>query len=183
MKILISGFEKFGSHVDNSSEIIVKLFQQRRPDLSTIILPVSFEESWEVLKEKINLERPDHVISLGLAGNRKVISLEKVAINWIDCEIPDNAGNVIKDKMIKENGPEAYFSTLPLTDLKNLETNFPTEISLTAGSFLCNYIMYQLLDYSKEVNYRSGFIHLPHLAGEQEKIYESLNLMIDLLKA
>lgn len=181
MKILVSGFEKFGSHIENSSETIVNLLKERRPDISTTILPVSFAHSWEKLKEKIHLENPDYVLSLGLAGSRKVISIEKVAINWIDCEIPDNLGHQIQDELIQQNGPDAYFSTLPLSSLKNLKTNFKTEISLSAGSFLCNYLMYQLIHYSSQMKYKAGFIHLPHLGEDQEDIFASINSMIDLL--
>jgi pyroglutamyl-peptidase len=118
MKILVSGFETFGHHLENSSEIIVKLFQERRPEISAITLPVTFKDSWPTLREKIDLEKPDYVICLGLAGNRKVISLEKVAINWIDCDIADNAGVVIKEQLIDSEAPTAYFSTLPISDFK-----------------------------------------------------------------
>jgi len=181
MKILVSGFETFGHHLENSSEVIVKLIREKRPEISTIILPVTFQDSWPMLKEKIDLEKPDYVMSLGLAGNRKVISLEKMAINWIDCDISDNAGIMIREQLIDPKAPAAYFSTLPLSDFKKLKTNFPFEISLSAGSYLCNYLMYHLLHHTCQMKCQGGFIHLPHLGESKDLIYECICEFIDYL--
>ena len=179
MKILISGFEKFGSHSSNSSEVMIELLKNE-PDIQTTLLPVTFREAFVKLHEQIQLHQPDVVIALGLAGNRTKISLEKVAINLIDCDIPDNEGVFHKDVPIIENAPKAYFSTLPLNEILAVSKDFPTEISYSAGAYVCNYVMYNLLHNLEGSGIRSGFIHLPHLNENQYKIRSSL---IEMLKA
>jgi len=123
------------------------------------------------------------VICLGLASNRKKISLEKVAINLIHTDIPDNEGMLYEDKTIGLDGTNAYFSTLPLKEMKCAATDFPTEISFSAGTYVCNYIMYRLLDYCQDSKVEAGFIHLPHLQNNQQVIFDTLVKMINSSRA
>ena len=184
MKILISGFQPFGNQAENSSQIIAQLLktvQMPNLEIQTIILPVTFSRSFDILKTEIDHFKPDFVISLGLAGNRTVISLEKVAINFIHCEIPDNEGVAVLDQSILE-GPAAYFSTLPIQAMIELPTPFPMEFSFSAGTYVCNYVMFRLLDYLKDTQVKAGFIHLPHLNENRDQIFESLVSVLKLLR-
>jgi pyroglutamyl-peptidase len=153
------------------------------PDIiiHSVILPVSFNQAFEKLKIEIDGFEPDYVISLGLAGNRQKICLEKVAINLIHCDIPDNEGILLKDKPIIAGGDSAYFSTLPLNEMVELQTPYPVEMSLSAGAYVCNYLMYRLLDYVKDTKVKAGFIHLPHLKENRYAISESLVQIIGAL--
>lgn len=180
MKILISGFEKFGPHSINTSEVMLKLLESE-PHIKTVLLPVTFQDAFEKLNEEIQNHRPEVVIALGLAASRDKISLEKVAINLIDCEIPDNAGVFHRDTPIIQNAPNAYFSTLPLTEMLAASGTFPTEISYSAGAYVCNYLMYQLLHSLEGSGIKSGFIHLPNLNDNQNQILSSLQSMIKVL--
>ncbi|MBA2404454.1 MAG: pyroglutamyl-peptidase I [Bdellovibrionales bacterium] len=186
MRLLVSGFTTFSSHVENSSQIITELLKDIKiPDIEihTVILPVTFSNAFEVLKTEIDILKPDFVICLGLAGNRKKISLEKVAINLIHSEIPDNDGVFRQDESIIPGGPAAYFSTLPVNQMLELETPFEVEISFSAGAYVCNYIMYRVLDYLKGTDVKSGFIHLPHLGEKQQNIFDSVVRMIQFQKS
>ena len=169
MKILVSGFAPFGPHKENSSEIIVNSLSL--PDLQKIILPVTFKEAFEVLKAEIRSSKPDIVICFGLAHNRTKISLEKVAINLIDCEIPDNNGVLHKGEPITASGKAAYFSTLPLNSMKE---NLPVEISYSAGTYVCNYVMYRTLELLESTSVKAGFIHLPPLTSDMLSIVTEL---------
>jgi pyroglutamyl-peptidase len=177
VKVLISGFTAFGSHTENSSQIMAEFLGNTEiPDVTihSVILPVSFNQAFEKLKIEIDSFKPDYVVCLGLAGTRQKISLEKVAINLIHCDIPDNEGILLKDKPIFAGGDPAYFSTLPLIEMLEVQTSYPVEMSLSAGAYVCNHVMYRLLDYVKDTKVKAGFIHLPHLKENRDAISESL---------
>lgn len=186
MKILVSGFTTFNNHTENSSQVIADLLGKTNIpgiEIHSVILPVAFSNSFEVLKVEIDNFKPDYVICMGLAHKRLVICLEKVAINLIHCDIPDNEGVIQKDVAITENGPNAYFSTLPVEEMMEVVTDFPTKLSFTAGAYVCNYVMYRLLDYLNGTKVKGGFIHLPELNGDQEKIHSSLVKLLEKLKS
>ena len=181
MKILLSGFSSFSDHAENSSEILALLLEQERIEgleINAVILPVTFKESFEILKMKIESFKPDVIISLGLAEKRSVISLEKVALNYIDCRIPDNNGELIKDSPILEEAALAYFSTLPIKEMLKVQTPYPVEISYSAGTYVCNYLMYKLLNYCKNLPVLAGFIHVPHLDHQKKEILNSMRSIL-----
>ena len=184
MKVLLSGFSSFSHHSVNSSETLALLLEQRKIphiEIKSVILPVTFMESFDCLKEQIDLFQPDVVISLGLAEKRTVISLEKVALNFIDCQIPDNKGRLIKDSLILDSAPLAYFSTLPLKEMLEAQSVYPVEISYSAGTFVCNDLMFRLLNFFKDKQVLAGFIHVPHIRNDQDLIIDSLQLMLSKL--
>ncbi len=121
---------------------------------------------------------PDYVVCLGLASNRKTINLEKVAINLIHGDIADNEGVLHQDQLILKDGPVAYFATLPLEEMRQSQTPFPFEMSFTAGTYVCNYVMYETLNFLKDSKVKAGFIHLPHLEKNQQKIFDSLVILL-----
>jgi pyroglutamyl-peptidase len=184
MKVLLSGFSSFSHHTVNSSEVLAfHLANRKIPGLEmrSCILSVTFNDSFNVLKDQIDLYQPEVVISLGLAEKRSVISLEKVALNYVDCEIPDNSGRLIKDSPVLGSAPAAYFSTLPLKEMLQVETPYPVEISYSAGTYVCNDLMFRALHYLKDKNIQAGFIHVPVLKNNQEIILDSLQLMLSKL--
>ncbi len=130
-------------------------------------LPTVFYESIDILEEFIVEEKPNIVICVGQAGGRYNISLERVAININDARIKDNEGNQPIDSKIFEDGENAYFSSLPIKAMaKNIrEAGIPANVSNTAGTFVCNHIMYGLLYLidKKYPNIKGGFIHVPYL--------------------
>lgn len=193
MKILLTGFEPFSSHLVNPSQQIVETLSNETiddVDLLTAVLPVDHEHAPQILRETLQNEQPDAILAFGLASSRFKIGLERVAINLMDFRIPDNSGSQIADQPIVDDGPAAYFSTLPIRSLllMLLEENIPAEISLSAGSYLCNLVFYTMMH---EINLQdmptlAGFIHLPALpeeAAKSEKAIPSLSLSLDLKAA
>jgi len=190
MKILVTGFEPFDNNALNPSQMVIealKIVQFKDTDLHTFLLPVDTNAMPEVFLKKINTLAPDIVISLGQATGRAVISLEKVAINLLDFRIPDNKGHQVREKPILSNGPDAYFSTLPVNYLfENLSSlGIPCEISYSAGAYLCNQAFYLLMNYSQtSANLRfAGFIHLPALPeqiSKEKKPIPSMSLQTDI---
>ena len=112
-------------------------------------------------------EQPDAVICVGQAGGRPNITVERVAINQDDARIPDNEGAQPVDRTIFEDGPAAYFSTLPIKAMvRDMKAAFvPAAVSNTAGTFVCNHVMYGALHYAatKAPKLKAGFVHIPYL--------------------
>jgi len=165
MKILISGFEAFDGDLFNpSEELVYDLSKKDHPfELFSVLLPVSFEDSFERMRSEIERVHPDVVLSFGLAKSRNLLSVERVAINWMEAQRPDNLGFQPRGERISVDGPDAFFSNLPVNALAqaSLEAGVPTAVSNTAGTFVCNYLMFKLTEFCKRNHIRSGFIHVP----------------------
>lgn len=172
MKVLITGFDPFGGETMNPAYEAVKLIPDTIAGAQVIKLevPTVFNKSIEVLDKAMEIHNPDIVICVGQAGNRFGVTPERVAINQDDARIPDNEGNQPIDTTIVENGPNAYFSTLPIKAIvENIKkAGVPASVSNTAGTFVCNHLMYGLLNLidTKYNNVKGGFIHVP-FATEQ----------------
>ena len=168
MKILVTGFDPFENEPLNPSWEAVR----RLPDtvegaeVVKVQIPTSFGRAADVVHAAILEHDPDVVVSVGQAGGRFAISPERVAINVDDGRIPDNDGNQPIDVPSQADGPPAYFSSLPVkamvTAMKN--AGIPALVSNTAGTYVCNHIMYSVLYMiDREFpNKRGGFVHVPY---------------------
>jgi pyroglutamyl-peptidase len=161
LKILLTGFEPFGTATSNPSGEIVK--QISGDNIVTAILPVAYVGSAECVLELIAEHNPDVVICLGQAEGRTQITPEKVAINLDDARLPDNAGVQRSDVKILDNGPDAYFTTLPIKEMVDAAkvAGVPASVSLSAGAFLCNHVFYVAQNKFVGTKIRSGFVHVP----------------------
>jgi pyroglutamyl-peptidase len=170
--ILVTGFEPFGGEALNPSwEICKRLPREiagRR--VETLLVPCEFRTAIEVVAEAIEQHGPEIVVSLGQAGGRSQVGVERVAINVDDARAPDNAGQQPIDEPVAENGPPAYFSTLPVKAMVAAmrAANVPAELSNSAGTYVCNHLMYGVLHFAAASGNaaRAGFIHVPY-AEEQ----------------
>ncbi|WP_028782120.1 pyroglutamyl-peptidase I [Thalassobacillus devorans] len=167
MKVLLTGFEAFLGLESNPTEYIVKeldgiTFGEKK--IIGRILPVDFQKSKDIIQDLITEHNPNQVISLGVAVGRNRITPERIAINCMDGE-KDNTGNSFIDKLIFEDGPDAYFSTLPIRKMVAAlkEQSIPAKISNTAGTYLCNQAMYAARHYiaSHDLDIEAGFVHVP----------------------
>lgn len=165
-KILVTGFEPFLDYKINPTMQIVEELNGKKIDCYDIvgrILSVDFQQSAEQLKHHIEEVKPQIIISLGLAGGRFKVTPERIAINVKDGE-PDNNGYTPVDERIHEEGADAYLTNLPIRSMVNRlqAEGYPAEISNTAGTYLCNNIMYEGLAYAQQhEGVRAGFIHIP----------------------
>lgn len=165
--LLVTGFEPFLSFTVNPTmKIVAELNEQQIEDFQIVgkTMSVDFKSSGNQLISLIKEIKPDAVISLGLAGGRSKITPERIAINVKDGEV-DNEGHAPRDEVIQPEGPAAYLSTLPIRSMVETlnELGYPAAISNTAGTYLCNNVMYEGLHYINEnnLNIPSGFIHIP----------------------
>lgn len=185
MKFLMTGFEPFGGDAKNPSWEVVARLSDRYDEIEVIKakLPVTFNGSLEQLKELIKRHNPDVVICVGLAGGRKEISIERIGINIDDARIADNVGFSPVDHPIRADGPAAYFSNLPIKAMVNAIRNqgIPAAVSNTAGTFVCNHILYGLMDYiqTKAPEIRGGFIHVPYTTDFSQDYPEQPMMALD----
>ena len=169
-KVLITGFEPFAGDGINPSQVIVAALDGKRIARHRIVgavLPTQFAQSLGQLESLISKHHPVLVLALGQAGGREGISLERVAINLIDARIADNAGEQPVDVPVVADGPNAYFSTLPIKAMlaRLIAAGITASLSHTAGTFVCNQVFYGLahLTATRYPSMRSGFIHVPYL--------------------
>lgn len=174
MKILITAFDPFGGEVINPALEAVKLMKDKIKGAKIIKLevPTVFNESIDKTVAAIKREKPDVVLNVGQAGGRDGITPERVAINVDDARIPDNKGNQPLGEAIYKDGNNAYFSTLPVKAIvkKLKDADLPSSLSNTAGTFVCNHIMYGTLYNISKINpnIRAGFIHVPFIKEQVE---------------
>lgn len=172
MKILVTGFDPFGGESVNPAYEAVKLLPDviGGAEIFKLEIPTVFSLSGPAVEEGIRKYQPDVVICVGQAGGRASISVEKVAINFVDARIPDNNGEQPLDEPLQADGPAAYFATLPVKAMVQhvKEAGLPCYLSFIAGTYVCNSIMYNVL-YMCEKRYpgiRAGFIHVPYACGQ-----------------
>ncbi|NJE04308.1 pyroglutamyl-peptidase I [Thermococcus sp. MV11] len=167
MKVLVTGFEPFGGERINPSwEAVSRLPEEiEGAEIVKRRLPVTFRGVRELLPKLIVEERPDVVILTGQAGGRPNITVERVAINVMDSEMPDNEGFAPEDEPVFEGAPAAYFATLPIKAIVKAlrKANIPAGISNTAGTYVCNAAMFTALHTIAVAGMetRAGFIHVP----------------------
>lgn len=183
MKILITGFDPFGGASINPAYEAVKLLpdQIREAEIVKIEIPTVFEKDGLVLEEAIKKHQPDVVICVGQAGGRSGMAIEKVAINLMEARIPDNDGEQPLNMPIANDGETAYFTNLPIKAMvQNMrEHNIPSRVSYTAGTFVCNDLMYRLLYmiHTKYSHMKGGFIHVPYLPEQVVELSDGIPSM------
>lgn len=170
MKILLTAFDPFGGEKVNPALEAVKLVQVTSAAVEKLEVPTVFYKSIDRVAERIREIDPDVVLAIGQAGGRFDITVERVAINTDDARIPDNEGNQPIDLPIVEGGPPAYFSTLPIKAMVEeiRKAGIPASVSNTAGTFVCNHLMYGILHTiaALERPVRGGFIHVPFVPAQ-----------------
>ena len=172
-KLLLTAFTPFDGERINPALEAVKLVKDKIGNLEIVKLevPTVFGKSIDTVREAIERERPDFVLSIGQAGGRAEITPERVAINLNDARIPDNEGNQPIDEPIFPDGENAYFSTLPVKAMVEAirKEGLPSSLSNSAGTYVCNHLMYGVLYYlDKRPSMKAGFIHVPYIP-EQTK--------------
>ena len=172
MKILVTGFDPFGGEKVNPALEAVKSLPSviHGAEIRWVEIPTVFYQSAEVLEAEIVRYQPDVVLCIGQAGGRAGLTPERVAINQDDARIPDNQGNQPIDTPIRLDGEAAYFSTLPIKAMVQAinEVGLPATVSNTAGTFVCNHLMYQALYLAdkKFPNMKAGFMHIPYMTEQ-----------------
>ena len=171
-KVLITGFDPFGGETINPAYEAVKLLPDEIAGAKIIKkeIPTVFQKGPDAVYEEIQSSKPDYVLCIGQAGGRSQVTPEWVGINFRNARIADNEGNQPLQTSVVENGPEAYFTMLPVFRMveKMKENGSPASVSYTAGTYVCNDVMYSVLHYchTEFKGVKGGFMHVP-FATEQ----------------
>ena len=200
MRILLTGFEPFGTNKINASWETVKSFENVNiPGVEIFVrqTPISYKRAVGCMQQLLAELKPDAVIMTGQATGRKKITIERIAVNLMDARTPDNDGYQPEDLPIYEDGEFGYFTTTPIKALRDalIENGLPAKISNSAGLFVCNTILYEVLRLNKTVypDLKAGFIHIPLLDEQaqdfpgrdtisREMAHNAIQIAIDLLK-
>ncbi|MCI8626521.1 MAG: pyroglutamyl-peptidase I [Lachnospiraceae bacterium] len=170
--ILITGFAPFGGETINPAYEAVKALPDtiEGMQIQKEEIPVVFHKSGVVLQELMERYKPAAVLCIGQAGGRAAMTIERVAINLMEASAPDNEGNQPQDEAIRQNAPAAYFATIPVKAIAAAmrEAGVPAHLSYTAGTYVCNSTMYELLDLcaTQYPEVLGGFIHVPYASGQ-----------------
>jgi len=185
MKALVTGFDPFGGDSVNPSSLAVSRLKTKigPVSVSTAVLPTSYARSAAVLRDAIEETRPGIVLCVGQAGGRTELSLERVGINVQDARIPDNDRHQPIDLPVRADGPAAYFATLPVKACvaEMRKAGLPAGVSNTAGTFVCNHILYSLMDIiaSHPGNMRGGFLHIPYVPEQVARLGGAPSMAVD----
>jgi len=160
-KLILTAFEPFGDNNINPTIDILNNIPNVVNNIRIIkkVLPVVYDKCFDILKPIIEKEEPDYIIGMGLAGGRKGICIERIAVNMKSASISDNEGNIYHGKEIKENGIVGYFTNLPHNQLM---VDKKIDYSFSAGTYICNNLFYLIMEYVNNKDIHGGFIHVPY---------------------
>lgn len=168
-KILLTAFDPFGGDQINPAQEAVRRVRDTIDGVKIVKVdvPVVFHKSIDTVYAAMKAEQPDVTLCIGQAGGRFEITPERVAVNVDDGRIPDNEGNQPVDVPVFADGAPAYFAKLPIKAMveKIRAAGIPASVSNTAGTYVCNHLMYGVLYHiQKEFpDMRGGFIHVPFI--------------------
>ena len=199
MKILITGFEPFGSNNENSSWVVANKVATQNTfgiDIALELMPVSFRSVAKKLRTAVTRHNPDLLIMLGQAGSSDKVRLERIAINMMDARNADNDGFIPDEEPINTETPVALFTNTDIKQLYNAiaEQRIPVKISNSCGLYVCNRIYYEALMLCNEINkMKAIFVHLPLYDGQRDanenqhtlpldKMEKAINVIINKLR-
>lgn len=191
MKVMVTGFQPFGGEKVNPALEAVKALPETiaGAEIVKVEVPVVFGRAGEVVDEAIAKSHPDMVLCVGQAGGRTHMTTEFVGINYKDARIADNDGNQPIGEKIVEDGPDAYFSTLPVRAMVEAmkDAGIPAAVSYTAGTYVCNDLLYSVLHVlaTKYPGVKGAFTHVPYLPEQARNLSATTPSMSldDIVKA
>lgn len=188
MKILITGFEPFGSNNENSSWVVANKVATQNTfgiDIALELMPVSFRSVAKTLRTAVTRHNPDLLIMLGQAGSSDKVRLERIAINMMDASNADNDGFIPDEEPINTETPVALFTNTDIKQLYNAiaEQSIPVKISNSCGLYVCNRIYYEALMLCNEINkMKAIFVHLPLYDGQRDANENQHTLSLDKME-
>ena len=187
--LLITGFDPFGGAAINPSWQAVKRLPEQVGGFRVhkLEIPTVFGAAAQMVAQKAEQIGADVILCVGQAGGREAVTPERIAVNIRDARIADNAGKQPKGEFVAQDGPAAYFATVPVEKMAERirQAGIPATVSNSAGAFVCNDVMYTLLHHYAGTAVKAGFIHVPYIpeqgspAMELERITSALRLAIE----
>ncbi len=169
-QLLITGFDPFGGAAENPSWQAVEALPEEigAYRLHKLPIPTIFGQAAQALLAEAARLKPEVILCIGLAAGRDAVTPERIAVNIRDARIPDNAGAQPRGEFIAPAGPAAYFATVPVEAMAQAirQAGIPAAVSNTAGTFVCNDVLYSILHHHAGTGVRCGFIHIPQTPAQ-----------------
>ena len=191
MTVLITGFMPFGGQTVNPSWEAVSALADTIGGhrLEKLLLPVEYGKAASLTLEMARELSPEVILCVGQAGGRDAVTPEVIGINLREASIPDNAGVACAGTPIDPDGPDGIFSTLPVREMAAAirAQGIPSRLSYSAGAYVCNDLMYTLLNHFRGTDTRVGFVHVPYIPAQgspclpQEQLAQALAAAIEVL--
>lgn len=166
-KLLVTGFDPFGGEKINPSWEAVKLLPEKIGSFSLkkCMIPTAFHKGAQTVLNAADQWQPDVILCIGQAGGRSAVTPERIGVNLRDARIQDNAGSQPQEERIISDGQDGYFATVPVKAMAEAirTAGYPAAVSNTAGTFVCNEVLYTLLHHFRDTPVQVGFIHVPFL--------------------
>lgn len=164
-KILVTGFQPFLNEAVNPSGLLLEVLGPKLPRIETLLLPVSYKKSVEVLRRQWESRGPYRaLVMLGQAAGRKAISLERVAVNWSETSYADEDGVKLNHGPLVTGAPPAYISEFfPNSWAEELNREGATQVSFSAGTYVCNAIYFSAMHSICARGTKAIFVHVPYL--------------------
>ena len=173
MRVLVTAFDPFVGMDTNASMMTLEKIKDKideNIEIIKLVVPTVYNECANVAWDTAIKENADVILSLGQAGGRSAVTVEVIGINYAHAQLGDNMGNVKCGEKLFENSEAALFSTLPVKAMveRAKECGFKADLSVSAGGFVCNSLLYTLLKNAEDTkkSIRVGFVHLPYEAGQ-----------------
>ena len=173
LRVVICGFESYDGVDVNPSRLVAETIADEgitvdnaSVSVTSVLLPLSFAHAWPTLHRGLDDVQPQMVLATGLKTHARTIALERCATNIIDASRPDADNAQPKDTRIVDNGPAAYWTGLPLKAVSKCfaQHDIPVTFSSDAGTFVCNSLFYELLDWTAHHEHAyAGFVSFPHV--------------------
>jgi len=187
--LLLSGFEPFGGERSNPSWEVAALLDGREIGglvVRAVRLPVNTPRAARAIVAAIRRLRPRAVLGLGQAGGRPAISLEKVAINLAERNAGRESDGGLTGTPVLRGGADALFARLPLRAIMQAlrRRGIPAALSLSAGAYVCNAVMYTTLHALRaRAEVAAGFIHLPYAARQAVRRQQMPSMTLEMMTA
>ena len=185
-KLLITGFEPFGGEEINPSwEAVCRLPREIGAySLKKLRIPVVFNDAARSVIDYAEEICPDAILCVGQAGGRNAVTPELVAINLRHASIPDNSGYKPEDEPILPGAETAYFSTLPVRKIADAinSAGIPSKVSYSAGAYVCNDLLYNLLSNFQDKDTKVAFIHVPYIREQNKEPFMELEDIVRALE-
>lgn len=185
-RILVTGFDPFGGDAVNVSWEAVKGLPDRLGELELckLQIPTVFDLAAKLVIEKADEMQVQAILCVGQASSRSAVTPERIGINLRCARIPDNYGNQPINEPIIPNGPDGLFSTMDVAAMAQriCGAGLPGAVSNTAGTFVCNDVLYTLLYHYRGTNIKVGFIHVPADTMPLPQIIAALSTAVEQLR-
>ncbi len=174
--ILVTAFEPYDGSSLNPSELVLKKLpgEINGVNLRKVILACDSLCTPLYVTELASDLLINMVVILGEDRRYALPTMERIAYNWLQYDVPDNLGHQPINSSIVAHGPEFLETSIDVTAIRLALTSKGTRVNVSEdpGRHLCNHVYFKVRyhTYPKPVL----LLHLPRLPEQQA--YPSMRL-------